>query len=438
MKGKIIMFNNQIKKELADCKAMLKEVTSIVESIKASVATIEFTPEGKILTANALFLSIAGYEESEVVGKPHSIMCHPEYVNSNAYKSFWENLRQGNVNKGTFMRKSKNGNIIWLEAGYIPIIEDGKVVKVMKIASDVTAEKEVSLSQEAVFHALNKSQAIIEFTPQGDIITANSNFLGAVKYDLSGIQGQHHKMFCESSFYDENPTFWDDLSQGQYKSGQFLRKDAHGNDLWLEATYNPIVDSTGRVIKVIKFASDITSKVEQEALVKDASVVAYDTSLETVSMLKKASVMLSSSVEISQEASMSTQKATKQVDLLSEQASNIQSMVLTIKSIADQTNLLALNAAIEAARAGDQGRGFAVVADEVRQLASRTTESTKEISDVVLNNQDVTNNVQQGIASVAEYVEKGRDQISDIEGVINDIQAGAQNVSDTVADLTTG
>lgn len=429
------MFNKQIKKELETCKAMLKATNSIVESIKKSVATIEFTPEGEIIDANSLFLAITGYKKNEILGKHHSNMCQSEYANSHAYQTFWENLRQGRSNKGTFMRKHKNGNIIWLEATYFPIIEGGKVTKVMKIATDVTKEKYASMAKEAVFNALDKSQAIIEFSPQGDILTANKNFLVAVKYDLSSIQGKHHRIFCQDDFYTENPTFWKDLEQGQFKSGQFLRKDAHGNDLWLEATYNPIIDENNNVVKVIKFASNITHNIEQEALVRDASIIAYNTSVETVIMIKKASLMLNSSVQISQEVSERTLKTTDQVDILSKQAGNIQAIVSTIKSIADQTNLLALNAAIEAARAGDQGRGFAVVADEVRQLASRTTESTKEISNVVSNNQDVTINVQEGINAVSEFVEKGREQIAEIEGVMSEIQAGAQNVSETVDSL---
>ena len=430
------MFNKHIKSELSQCQAMLKQSNSIIDSIKQSVATIEFTPNGDILDVNALFLKITGYERSEVIGIHHSTMCLSEYTQSNEYRSFWTSLQQGTPNKGTFMRKHKNGEVIWLEATYFPIIENGHVTKIMKIATDVTEKKIASMSKEAVFTALDKSQAIIEFTTQGNIITANDNFLNAVQYDLKSIQGQHHRMFCEDSFYQNHPTFWEDLQKNQFKSGQFLRKDAHGNDLWLEATYNPIIDSHNNVIKVIKFASNITHNIERETLVRDASTVAYETSLDTVDMIEKASEMLTLSVKTSADISHKTIKTTEQIEMLSEQADNIQSIVSTIKSIADQTNLLALNAAIEAARAGEQGRGFAVVADEVRQLASRTTESTKQISDVVANNQEVTKNVQEGINAVSAFAEKGRDQISKIEAVMNDIELGAKNVSQTVDSLS--
>ncbi|RBW47831.1 hypothetical protein DS885_01340 [Psychromonas sp. B3M02] len=429
------MFNKKIKNELTQSQSQLKQANSVVDSIKNSVPTIEFTAEGIIIDVNTLFLAIAGYEKSEVVGIHHSNMCCPDYVKSKDYQTFWHTLKQGHSNKGTFMRKHKNGQIIWLEATYFPITENGQVTKIMKIAKDVTQTKIASMSKEAVFNALDKSQAIIEFTPEGHILTANDNFLNAVQYPLSAIQGQHHKIFCDDSFYQDNPTFWEDLQQHQFKTGQFLRKDALGNDLWLEASYNPIVDQSNKVIKVIKFASNITENIQREALVKHASMVAHETSLETVNMINQASEMLTTSVQTSTDISHRTIKTTEQIDMLSEQASNIQAIVSTIKSIAEQTNLLALNAAIEAARAGEQGRGFAVVADEVRQLASRTAESTKEISDVVANNQEVTEKVQQGINAVAELAEKGREQISHIEKVMNDIQLAAHNVSETVDSL---
>jgi methyl-accepting chemotaxis protein len=363
-------------------------------------------------------------------------MCLENYANSAEYKEFWQKLRNGSANKGTFERKNKQGANIWLEATYFPIIDNGTVIKVMKIASDVTREKVAAMEQQSVIDALNRSQAIIEFTPEGNILTANSNFTDAVMYDLHSIKGKHHKIFCDNDFYQENPTFWQDLQQGKFKSGQFLRKDKHGKDLWLEATYNPIIDEHNNVVKVIKFASDITENIEREALVNEASIVAYDTSLETVRITEQASDLLDSSVKISSEISEKANETTEQINKLNEQSDSIQAIVSTIKGIADQTNLLALNAAIEAARAGEQGRGFAVVADEVRQLASRTSQSTNEIATVVSDNQEVTTNVQDDMNAVSSFVEKGKIQISEVAEVMVKIQSGATNVSETVGGLS--
>ena len=152
--------------------------------------------------------------------------------------------------------------------------------------------------------------------PDGHVISANSNFTDAVKYQLSDIKGKHHKMFCDNDFYQENPSFWQDLQQGKFKSGQFLRKDKLGNQLWLEATYNPIFDENNQVVKVIKFASDITQNIERESLVNKASIIAYDTSLETVKITEQAAELLNSSVKISDEISDKAKETTEQINKL--------------------------------------------------------------------------------------------------------------------------
>ena len=244
-------------------------------------------------------------------------------------------------------------------------------------------------------------------------------------------------MFCTEVFYEKNPRFWNELAQGQFKSGKFKRIAADGSEIWLEATYNPILDSKGSVIKIIKFASNITDRINNNSAVTEAAAIAYKSAVATAQTAKKGSEILQSSVANSDAIVSQVLKSVDLIKNLNEQSAVIGSIVSTISSIADQTNLLALNAAIEAARAGEYGRGFAVVADEVRQLAASTSSSTNEIATVVKNNQELTNDISRQITSVSDSSEQGRELIANVSEVIKEIERGADIVSQTVAELNT-
>ncbi|QDF68022.1 PAS domain S-box protein [Shewanella sp. SNU WT4] len=432
------MFNKALKAQLADAEIRLQETESLIQAIKDSVACIEFTQDGTILDANSHFLGVAGYTLDEVRGKHHQIFCTLQYRNSPQYRQFWTDLASGRPQSGTFQRLNKKGDDVWLEATYFPIRVNGIVHKIMKIASDVTVKHQQAASQAAVFDALNRSQAVIEFTPEGKTLAANNNFLTAMGYSREQIIGQHHKMFCFDKFYQDNPNFWNELKNGQFKTGQFERKLASGQSIWLEATYNPVVDKFGKVCKVIKFASDITNKINQDNAVRDAAGIAYTSSEETARIALQGASLLKATVETSNVIVAQVNKTTVSINQLNEQSKSIEAIVSTISAIAEQTNLLALNAAIEAARAGDQGRGFAVVADEVRQLAARTSQSTDQIAAVVSENRALTASANELMNKVAHTAESGKQQISEVVAVMDEIKRGADNVSKTVSNLNIG
>ncbi|MFQ1877404.1 methyl-accepting chemotaxis protein [Aeromonas veronii] len=429
------MFNSKLKAELQQCQDQLLEQQGFFDAVHGSVATITFTPDGTVLAANDLFLNVVGFSAPEVIGQHHRIFCDKLYAQSSDYQQFWADLKQGRSRTGVFQRFNKRGEAIWLEATYFPVKLRGAVTKVIKIAADITEHHLQLLSQQAVVTALDRSLAVIEFTPGGEVIAANGNFLHTMGYTLAQVQGKHHRIFCDDQFYRDQPHFWDELGRGQFKSGLFCRQNSHGSKVWLEATYNPILDDNRRVVKVIKFASDITERINKSDAVREAAMLAHDAARETLNCAERGAGLLSSVVDTSSLIASQLTHSIGLINQLNEQSRSIEAIVSTISSIADQTNLLALNAAIEAARAGDQGRGFAVVADEVRQLAARTSLSTDEIAKVVQNNRELTAKVTSEMSDVASSAELGKQQVGEVNEVMSDIRREANNVSSTVSDL---
>lgn len=431
------MFGSKWKQQFTEVSEQLAQHQQLIGAIDSNIARIDFTPEGYILNANSRFLAVMGYELQDVMSKHHRIFCEKGLASSADYTHFWKALASGQAQHGRFKRVRKNGEVVWLEASYFPVSNgSGQVESVTKIALDVTDDVEELDSKNAVFSAINKSMAVVEFTPDGEVITANTNFLNTLGYQLDEVRGQSHQLFCDENFYDENPSFWQQLKRGEYKTGRFKRLNKFGDTVWLEASYNPIYDANGRVMKVIKFASDITERVVKARETAEAAEVAYSTSQQTASIVKEGQHSINVAVDTSNEITVKSHQTDEIIDKLEEQARNIEDIVKTINGLAEQTNLLALNAAIEAARAGEHGRGFAVVADEVRNLATRTTQATSEISGVMQRSADVSDNISSSIKDIQQLAEQGKTQIESVKAVIQEIDDGATNVVNAVSHLS--
>ncbi|MBY6153850.1 PAS domain S-box protein [Vannielia litorea] len=479
---------------------------SRLTALDRSQAVIEFEPDGTIVTANANFLDAVGYELEEISGKHHRMFLREDMREDPEYLHFWSDLAKGEAKLGKFRRFGKGGREMWLEATYNPIIDArGQVVKVVKFAADITDTRVQAIDSQGQLAALSRSQAVIEFDPDGTIRKANENFLAATGYEESEILGQHHRMFMhpDEAAGEGYAAFWEALAGGTFQAGQYRRITSSGAEIWIEASYNPILDTDGKVAKVVKFATDISGQKRAIRAFQDAvtGLAGHDLSVqigvdvpeefvrlkeefnvsvralaEVISGISdRATAILTETGQISASArdlSMRTEKqaaaleetaaaldemtssvrgaagnadeaaktaqsaeestatglemsrkaveAMKEIAASSEQVSSITGV---IDEIAFQTNLLALNAGVEAARAGESGRGFAVVASEVRQLALRSSDSSREIAQLV--------------ASTFERIQAGVKLVDDSGSALEQIAGYVQDIRGKVASLAT-
>ncbi|MCJ2017558.1 PAS domain-containing methyl-accepting chemotaxis protein [Methylobacterium sp. E-065] len=427
----------------------LADLAAKFEALGRSQAIIEFRPDGTILTANANFLTAMGYTLPEVQGQHHAMFVEAPYRTSTDYRAFWDALRRGTYQGAEFKRLAKGGRAVWLQASYNPVLDRaGRVVKVVKFATDITAQKMRMLDLDGQITALHRSQAVIAFDPTGTILDANQNFLDAVGYSLDEIRGRHHSLFVDASEQAGAGYrgFWDKLGRGEFAAGEFRRIARGGREVWIQATYNPITDADGKVLKVVKFAADITVQVSERQRRAEAQrtigtdLDAIGTAVEHVTRqtaeaagtvgqvsndiqcVASGAEELSASVgEISQQVSHAARMAGEAVEQarrtgtivegLSGQAGQIGEVVTMIQGIASQTNLLALNATIEAARAGAAGKGFAVVASEVKALAEQTAKATDQIRVQITATQAATREAVGAIGSIQGTI-RSLDEVS--------------------------
>lgn len=430
-----LMFNTRLKQELSALREELSSLQQVKESLESEMMCLTLDPQGRIEWANGIFLEEMAYQSGQLQDRAIEDFAPAHAKRDEFQQRFMNALARGEHFAGTVRLMRGNGQEAWLRSIVQPVRgSDGRIKQFSIYSSDLTRTIEASREHENLITALVRSTAVIEFDLGGHVLTANDRFLGGMGYSLAQIQGKHHRMFCEPQEYNsaEYQNFWKRLNNGEFVAARFKRVDSRGRVVWLEATYNPVLDATDRLYKVVKFATVITDQVNQEQAVAEAANIAYSTSLQTDNSAQRGTTVVTQAVDVMRDLAKHMQQAGEGIEALNAQSQVIGSIVKTISGIAEQTNLLALNAAIEAARAGEQGRGFAVVADEVRQLASRTSKATEEIVGVVRHNQDMARDAVALMTDGRMQAEQGLALAAEAGRVIVEIQDGAQKVVSAV------
>lgn len=404
--------------DVTELRELTANAKGQIEAIGKAQAVIEFTLDGHVIAANENFLEVMGYTFDEVKGQHHGMFVSHDDRQSREYRIFWEKLARGEYDAGQYKRIAKGGREVWLQASYNPICDaKGKVYKIVEYATDITEQKLANANFEGQIAAINRSQAVIEFGVDGRILVANENFLKATGYTLEEIRGQHHSMFVDAA-HRQTPdyrAFWDRLGRGQYDAGQYRRIGKGGREVWLQASYNPILDASGKPAKVVKYATDITEQKLADLQLKTA-VQQSQEAIEAAqsndltrripleektgeirklcagvnglldamtgivsAIMESSSTIASAATEIAAGANDLSQRTEQQASSLEETAASMEEMASTVKQNSDnsqQANQLAISSRSVATEGGN------VVSQAVQAMA-RIEQSSSKISEII-------------------------------------------------------
>ena len=479
-----------VRYEITAAEIERQNMAGILAGIDSAYAYIEFDTKGNVLKANSHFLDALGYQMDEIAAKHHRMFVHKADSNSPAYAEFWAELNAGKSQAGVFKRVTKDGRDIWIQAVYAPIKDEmGRVFKVVKIATDITASRLQSADFEGQIAAVSKAQAVIEFKMDGTILMANDKFLSTMGYSADEVKGRQHSMFVEDSYRQssEYREFWATLNRGEFQAAEYKRIGKGGKEVWLQANYNPIFDLNGKPFKVVGYATETTDQVQTrqstmrnvismldvvnelasaseelsavstqmshnadetsaQANVVSAASEQVSANVQTVatgveemnSAIREIAKNATESARVSQQAVSVANHTNQTIAKLGESSLEIGKVVKVITSIAEQTNLLALNATIEAARAGEAGKGFAVVANEVKELAKETAKATEDISHKIDAIQSDTRGAIDAIRQISDVINQINDISNTIASAVEEQTATANEMGRNVEEASKG
>ena len=404
-------------------KARNIDFTGHIDAIGKSQAVISFNMDGTIIEANQNFLGALGYTLDEIKGKHHSMFVEPAYKNSVEYSQFWDALNRGQYQAAEYKRIGKNGKEVWIQASYNPIMDlNGKPFKVVKYATETTKQKLQNADFAGQIDAIGKSQAVISFNMDGTIIEANQNFLSTLGYSLEEVKGKHHSMFVEPHYKSsvEYAQFWDALNRGQYQAAEYKRIGKNGKEVWIQASYNPIMDLNGKPFKVVKYATDVTQMV----LTRTENEQGMN---EAVEVLKGvAAGVLTRKMELEYKGTFGDIKSALNatIDRLYDTVRKINEAAQAVNSAASEIASGSIDLSQRTEEQASSLEETAASMEEMTGTVKQNSQNAANANDLSMKANSVASDggkvVEEAVTAMAS-IEKSSQKISDIIGVIDEI-----------------
>lgn len=423
--------------DITESKLKAVETQVMMSAVSATSCVLVLDREGIILSVNEGMSRALSTPSEDLVGRHESCILFEEDARSADYEAMWQGLRAGRMAQGAFRRRAAGGREVWFSSTRSPVTGiDGTLQKVLVVAQDITQDQLSRLDAAGKLGAIDRAQAVIEFDLQGHVLQANDNFLRLFGYKAEDILGRHHRMFVAPAEVSssEYQIFWERLSRGEYFADEYKRIGRDGREIWIQATYNPILDLNGRVVKIVKYAFDVTKEVQMEKRIAAKSAEMSESVASLAASITEIARNSGVAAEMAGDAACAAQggfaalqKSIETIGSIQASSVRVSEIVRVIGEIASQTNLLAFNAAIEAARAGQHGVGFSVVAGEVRKLAERSSVAAREIAKLI----------EESVMQVGQGAEVSKEAARSFEGIMSSVGRTRTSVSE-IAQATEG